>query len=212
MNDGNKITIVIPCKEHDGIVDPATITLDSLAKQTFKDFKVVVVPDQGKGANWARNEGFKQCDTEFVLFSDNDIQWKENALEVMVQTLRRFTRASYAYGRFHLVHSKGFTVWGHQHFDPVRLLVGNFVSTMSLIRAKDFPGFDESLKRYQDWDLWITMLKQGKRGVYCNELIFTTDWREGISTFGGVSGATEAARIINDKHGLNLPVFNNGYL
>lgn len=199
-----EITIVIPHR----MSEDASVTVDSLKLQTYQNFKIVIVPDHGKGANWARNEGFKQCDTEFVLFSDNDISWKPNALEVMLQTLRHFTRASYAYGRFKIVNN----IWGHQMFNPALLCCANYISTMSLIRSEDFRlsgGFDESLKGYQDWDLWLNLLiNHKKRGVYCNELIFTTEHREGIST----SRTMEAARVINDKYELRLSRFNTGYL
>lgn len=203
----SKITVIIPHRQD---IEDASITLNSLKNQTFQDFKTVVVPDQGKGANWARNEGFKQCDTEFVLFSDNDIEWKENALEVMMETLRHFSRAAYAYGRFKI----GDKIWGHQMFDPVKLLTANFVSTMSLLRSDDFKlsgGFDETLKGYQDWDLWLNLLiNHGRRGTYCNELIFTTEPRNGISA--NRDKTIDAARAINDKYKLNLPRFNTGYL
>ena len=182
------------------------ITVDSLAKQTFKDFKIVVIYDQGKGANWARNKGFEQCDTEFVLFSDNDINWSENALEVLYETLQRFRFASYAYGRFKV----GDIIWGHQMFDPIKLLTANYISTMSLLRSDDFCGFDESIKGFQDWDLWLNLLlNHKKRGAYCNELIFTTESRQGISA---QRDNLECGRIINDKYNLKLPRFNTGYL
>lgn len=191
------------------MAEDAETTLQSLKSQSYGAFKVVVVPDEGKGANWARNEGFKQCDTEFVLFSDNDIEWKPNAIEVLYETLRRFTRASYAYGRFEI----DGVVWGHQMFDPVKLLTANYISTMSLIRSDDFRlcgGFDESIKGFQDWDLWLNLLiNHGKRGTYCNELIFTTKPRVGISA---QRDNLECGRVINDKYNLKLPRFNTGYL
>lgn len=200
-----EITIIIPRREY----EDAEITLKSLENASYKDFNVIVVPDQDKGANWARNEGFKQCDTEFVLFSDNDIEWTSNGIEAMLETLKHFPRASYSYGRFNV----GDKIWGHQMFDPVLLCTANYISTMSLLRADDFRlcgGFDESIKGYQDWDLWLNLLiNHKKRGVYCNELTFTTANREGISA---QRNNLECARVINDKYKLNLPRFNNGYL
>jgi hypothetical protein len=32
--------------------------------------------------------------------------------------------------------------------------------------------FDESLKRFQDWDLWLTLLAQNKTGVFVPEVLF----------------------------------------
>src|SRR3990167_9137988 len=200
-----QVTIVIPHR----MTERAETTLQSLQNQTYSDFQTIVVPDQGKGANWARNEGFKSCDTEYVLFADNDINWKPNALEVMVETLKYFKRASYTYGRFKVDE----VIWGHQMFDPLKLLTENYISTMSLLRADDFrlcDGFDESLIGFQDWDLWLNLLiNHKKRGVYCNELIFTTEPRVGISA---QRDNLECGRVINDKYNLKLPRFNTGYL
>lgn len=194
------ITVIIPCR----VGESADITLNSLANQTYKGFKVVVVHDtDSKGAPWARNEGFKQCDTPFVLFSDNDIDWKPHALETMRNVLERFPDKAYTYGRFMV----GPVLMGHRLFDPARLVGGNYVTTMSLLRSADFHGFDESLKRLQDWDLWLTLLvKYKKRGVYCNDFIFTTEVREGL-TLGNPVSEWEARQIILKKHGLPYDEF-----
>jgi glycosyltransferase involved in cell wall biosynthesis len=193
--DGNipEITVVIPRR----MTEDAEVTLQSLAKQTFHGFKTVIVPDEGHGANWARNHGFLECDTEFVLFSDNDIDWKPTALETMLRVLKRFPRVSYCYGRYTVENN---TVWSHEPFNTTLLRERNYISTMSLIRAKDFPGFDEYIHRLQDWDLWLTMLEQGKRGIYCEELIFNTNVRDGITHNG--PDWFDSENIVRQKHGL----------
>ena len=130
-----RITIVIPHRE----TEDASITLRSLQNQTYSDFKVMTVGDQGKGANWARNKGFESCDTEFVLFSDNDIDWKENALEVMMETLRHFPRASYCYGRFMIDN----VIWGHQTYSDFKVItVGDQGKGANWARNKGFESCD----------------------------------------------------------------------
>lgn len=190
-----KVTIVIPHR----MTENPDVTINSLAKGTFQDYKIVVVPDQGKGAQWARNEGFKQVDTEFVLFSDNDIEWKTHALETLVSVLERTPKASYSYGRYKL----GDVIWGHEAWDSARLKFGNYVTTMSLVRTKDLPNppFDEKINRLQDWDLWLTMLEQGKRGVYVEDLIFTTPLKDGISHNG--MDYLDAMLIVKKKHNID---------
>lgn len=199
-----EITVVIPHRE----IEDCKVTLDSLAEQTFKDFHTIEVSDQGKGANWARNEGFKSVNTEFVLFSDNDIDWKSHALETLLRVLKQTPKASYSYGRYRINDQ----IWCHQAWDPHMLRQENYISTMSLIRTKDFPGFDENIKRLQDWDLWLTMLEQGKRGVYCEDLIFETKERPGITHDGnggiqGTSGVNylDAILTVRKKHNLDEP-------
>jgi len=34
------------------------------------------------------------------------------------------------------------------------------------------PGFDEKLKRFQDWDLWLTMAEAGHHGVWLNQFLY----------------------------------------
>lgn len=190
-----ELTVVIPLRE----TDDGQITLESLKKQTYQDFKIIIVKDQGRGANWARNEGFKQVDTPFVLFSDGDIEWKSRALNTMMRLLRKYPRNSYVYGRYKL----GNDIWCHQHWDPYALKRGNYISTMSIVRTKDLPNppFDENIWRLQDWDLWLEMLAQGKRGIYCEDLIFETPLKVGIS-HGGLN-YIDALLIIRKKHKLD---------
>jgi hypothetical protein len=48
-----------------------------------------------------------------------------------------------------------------------------YIHTTSLIRRDHFVGFDPSLKRFQDWDLWLTMMEKGDHGYYLPEILFT---------------------------------------
>lgn len=194
-----ELTIIIPHR----MSEDASETLEYLDKQTYRDFKIIVVPDEGRGACWARNEGFKQCDTEFVLFSDNDIMWKSRALETMMRVLKNTPKASWVYGRY----LKGNGVFCHRPWDPNYLrFKDNYISTMSIVRTKDLPNppFDEAIKRFQDWDLWLTMLDNGKRGVYCNDLIFETKKRPGITMDNTIDDDMAARDILRIKHGIQV--------
>lgn len=187
-----EITVIIPCRE----TENAYKTLSSLAYQTLQNFNVIIVFDEGKGANWARNQGFKHVDTPFVLFSDNDIAWDQEAIETLTEALKN-SGASYAYGSYEM----DSRIYCNNPFDAETLKKGNYISTMSLIRTADFPGFDENIKRLQDWDLWLTMLGHGQYGISCGKKIFTTAVRSGI-TFGKNISYDEAALILKIKHNL----------
>lgn len=198
MGNGiSELTIIIPHRMHES----ADYTLEALKQSSYQDFKVVVVPDQGKGAPWARNEGFKQCDTEFALFSDNDIQWTINGIQTLVDTLKAHPEASYCYGIYKIEH---YTV-SYEDFDPELLKRHNYISTMSVIRSKDFPGFDESIKRLQDWDLWLNLLiNHNKIGVNCGKVVFHTPVREGITKDNSFS-ELDAVKVVKDKYKLRTP-------
>ncbi len=200
-----RLTVVVPTlDEPTSQWNADNITMRTLRAQTYRDFSTSVIWDRlKKGANWARNEGFKGVRTELVLFSDDDVEWKPFALEALIAALDEHPEASYAYGAYTAnwrTPGRTYTI-GNYPFSGQRLRRFNFVSTMSIIRTRDFPGFDETLKRYQDWDLWLTLLEMGKTGVFCGKVIFGTFLDPKGISFGSVP-ASEARAAIARKHKL----------
>lgn len=186
------LTIVIPV----GKGDTPEPTLRSLAKSEFRDFTLVVSQDEVGNANWARNRGFEKVTTPFVLFSDADINWRPTGIGAMVNALRNSPEASYAYGAYEM----GPRTIGAVPFTAAGLRRMNYISTMAVIRTEHFPGFDESIRRLQDWDLWLTMLERGHVGVYVGQTVFSTTVRQGGITYGGSLDWKTAERIVKEKH------------
>lgn len=192
--------------------------LDSIFKQTFTDYEIIVVNDgssdkvaavikdyqeklatvdvresmlgssradiptyagvtgelklinqNNRGANAARNRGAQEATGDYLLFCDADIVLEPQMLETMMRALNDHPKVSYVYSSF----KYGWKTFRLQPFDPEKLKQAPFIHTTSLLRAKDWPGFDESLKRLQDWDLWLTMLEAGHRGWWLDKILFT---------------------------------------
>ena len=90
---------------------------------------------------------------------------------MLLETLNNNPQASYAYPSF---------IWGKklfkgQPFNPEELRKKPYIHTMALIRRSDFPenGWDEKIKKFQDWDLWLTMLNNNKIGIFVDAVLFT---------------------------------------
>lgn len=233
------ISIVIPCFNHAYILRR---TFQGILAQTIPIKEIVVVDDgssdhpervverfqdwlpirvvrldNNRGAPYARNVGANETSGRYILFLDADAELEPDALEKMEAALRDEPGASYAYSNF---------LWGSKAFRgiPFRedaLKRRNFIHTSSLIRRDDFPGFDESLKKFQDWDLWLTMLERGKRGVWVDDVLYRIEPRgkEGMSRWvprilhripwdwigivpHEIQKYREAERIVKSKHGL----------
>lgn len=172
-------------------------TIASIELQTVQADEIIVVHDDEKrGAPWARNYGARQLDTDWYVFSDDDIFWEPRAFEYMCNAIE--PRYDIVYGSY----GKGDRLHCVRRFDPEYLQKQNYISTMSMVRAIAFLEFDEKLKRLQDWDLWLSMVRCGSVGVHCGHMIFRTPQDNGGISSNGARDWKEAERIVKRKHGL----------
>lgn len=183
----SRISVIIPTYQHAVTLSRA---LNSVFAQTRQPHEVIVVDDgstdhtvdalgpykdrityihqQNQGAPVARNRGFQLSTGELVIFWDADVVAEPTMLEKLQAVLDEHSEASWAYSSFW---------WGRwlfqgRPFSVDALRSQNYIHTSALIRRAAFPGFDESLKRFQDWDLWLTMSEQGKTGMFLDELLY----------------------------------------
>ncbi|NQV89222.1 MAG: glycosyltransferase family 2 protein [Parcubacteria group bacterium] len=181
------ISVIIPTYQH---AKTLVRCVDSILSQTLKPDEIIVVDDgstddtekvltpyldriqyikqDNQGAPVARNRGFDESTGEYVIFWDADVVGHTHKLETLQKALTEHSETSWAYPSFRW----GRKVFKGKPFDTGALREANYIHTTSLIRREDFPGFDPSLKRFQDWDLWLTMSEQGARGVWVDEVLF----------------------------------------
>src|SRR5680860_76902 len=231
------ISVIIPLYNGEKTI---VKTLTSLINQTYQDFEVIIINDgstdnseviassylqkiqsnnrffflsqDNQGAPAARNKGFKESKGEFILFCDADAILAPMALEAMLNNLQRHPEASYAYSSFN---------WGKKlfrlnEFNPEQLKTAPYIHSLSLIRRVDFPvtGWDESIKKFKDWDLWLTMLEQKKIGIWIPQVLFKilpggtmSSWLPSFAYkllpfLPAVKKYQTAMQIIKQKHGL----------
>lgn len=231
------ISVIIPTYQH-----AATIAacLESVFAQTRRANEIVVVNDgstddteralapyldritlimqANQGGNAARNNGFAASHGDLVIFCDADVVMRSDMLEIMERALAEHPEASYAYSGFRF----GWKAFRSFPFDANLLRTMNYVHTTSLVRRADFPGFDPKIRRFQDWDVWLTMLGQGKTGILVDQELFQVlelHARPGISQWRpsflyglpwkrlgwrpkSIRAYEDARRIIAEKHGL----------
>jgi len=198
--------------------------LESVAAQTYGALEIIVVDDgstkecredarrvvsqfqssfrakfvshgTNMGANAARNTGYYQSSGDYVYFLDCDCFLDRDAFAVMLNALSANPKAAYAYCGYRIGDKEKLL----RDFKPALLLDGNYISTMSMVRRNAFLGFDETLSRLQDWDLWLTMLRAGRHGVWVGRSLFRTPAMDGITSDSNLPWAA-AYRIVRRKH------------
>ena len=148
-----------------------------------------------KGAPATRNKGADKATGEYLLFCDSDVILSPQMLENMVNKIQTHGYADWVYSNYQI----GNTVWSFWEWDAERFHVSNCSSTMSLIRASKFPRWDESIKRFQDWDLFLTMYENGSVGVWLDEILFLAGDRQDGITNNSID-EDEARKVISEKH------------
>lgn len=146
--------------------------------------KVQYYPVEHGGAPKARNFGFGKSKGEYIFFCDGDVVFcKKDALEQMIKKLQNNLDKAYCYSSFRY----GWKKIKSGEFDESILKKRNEISTMSIVRRsalekiKDNGPWDESLKRFQDWDLWLTMLENDLHGIGIPKIL----WK--VKTGGNIS-------------------------
>lgn len=231
------ISVIIPLYNREKTI---VKTLRSLEEQTYQDLEVIIVNDgstddsekavvkylsqskssihfyfynqKNQGAPAARNRGLKEAKGEYLLFCDADAILKPEALAIMLANLEANQEISYVYSSFN---------WGKKlfkldEFNPERLKQMPYIHSLSLIRRSDFPvgGWDVNIKKFQDWDLWLTMLSQDKIGLWVPQVLFSimpggtiSSWLPSFAYkllpfLPAVKRYRRAMEVIKQKHGL----------
>jgi glycosyltransferase involved in cell wall biosynthesis len=198
--------------------------LESVVRQTYSAIEVVVVDDgsdismreaarrevaefqsscwvkfvahpTNMGANAARNTGFYHTSGSYIFFLDCDCVLDRDAFASLLNALTVNPEAAYSYCGYRV----GTQERPMKPFKPAILLEGNYISTMSMVRRKSFLGFDETLSRLQDWDLWLTMCRKGRHGVWVERTLFETPAMDGLTSDDNVP-FVRAYNTVRTKH------------
>jgi len=202
------ISVIIPHRP-----DREIRCIDSINRQTHKNIEVIIqFDDERHGAPFMRNRGARRAQGEFLFFCDDDIILEPDCLEIMVKDLQENPDCVFAYCDYRKAGALDGAETMEEWCYPAATQ-RNFVSTMSLIRAGNFPGFDENLTRYQDWDLCLRIGKT-MRGHYIPKQLFTAYFEQDSISTQGPSNRRQNTELIKLKHGITdkklsivLPVY-----
>ena len=162
------------------------ICIPFIKKQTYQNIEIITIKDEKlKGAAWARNRGIEKALGEYIFFCDNDIELRPNAISELYLALKD-SKYAWAFGKFYinrvLYNQNRSNIIPVNNFSWFRYFYN--ISTMSLVRSSAKPFFDEYFKRYDDYDLWLTLDKSGHKGLFVDTILFSTVIKQGNISSG----------------------------
>ncbi len=167
----------------------------------------VIISDGGGDGNSKRNMGASLATQKYIMFVDDDCTLRPGCLSRMILEIESapdHRRVDFVYSDYRKFSDPKNFPKGELKtmidFSPKALRTGNYINTMSLIRRSAFPGFDPEIKRFQDWDLWLTMVSRGSNGSYIREQLF--DMHVIDRSLSATVPFDEAYKAVVRKHGL----------
>lgn len=218
-----KISVLVSCYNTASYLDKC---LQSLRSQTLKAFEIIVVDDGSKdqpesvvkkfqevifirheknrGQNAAKNTGLKKAKGEFVFFADSDDIYYPNCLEELAEALEKNPKASYSYCDFNFKRVDSNKVKLNQtgKFELDRLKRKSYFNGSSLFRRNELISPDEKIRRFTDWDLFLSLAEQNKFGVWVQKPLFESHFRRESISSGGDYDREFWRLKVQQKHNL----------
>lgn len=189
------VSVIIPCYNHGDFLEE---TINSVLRQTYQHFEIVIVNDgstdvstnllledadwpntkvvriQNSGVSYARNLAIASSKGKYILPLDGDDKIDPTYLEKAVKILESTdvtvvtTQVEYFGKKRGLFELPEYSLEG--------LMGQNLLVCTSMFRRVDFyrtPGFNVNMKEgFEDWDFWLSLLKNGGTVHLINEVLF----------------------------------------
>ena len=193
----NKVSLIVPCYKQAEFLDEC---LDSVIAQTYTNWECIVVDDgspdntqeimqfwlkkderfkyikkQNGGLASARNSGIHASNGLFILPLDADDKISENYIELAVNAILESDNRKLIYGRAFKFGYEN-EEWKLETYSFEKMKFNNMIYCTSLFKKSDWVkigGYDESgLRGWEDWDFWLSLLKNGGEVIYLHDIIF----------------------------------------
>lgn len=202
---------------NDGSTDKSKEVLEMLKE---KHGITVVHFEKNKGACVARNTGAKKAKGKYLSFLPADAILYPGMARIWYENLEQQPDYDFLYGGYRLIDDEGEPLEGHEYFfnpfDPYLLEVTNYIDGSFPIKTESFWKYakimgqkdglwDKKIKSLQDWDFWLSVVKNGGNGLYIQDICFgTTAPHPGGLSYDSAANWIERCNTIKKKHGIPL--------
>ncbi|WP_221800268.1 glycosyltransferase [Oceanobacter mangrovi] len=225
MSSSPLVTVYITTKNRRRLLDRA---VNSVLNQSYGNIELIIIDDgssddteevyseyispeienyiylrnpQSKGACFSRNLGIGAANGQYITGLDDDDYFSPERVSLLYKSFLRRSDCLFVCDssdvRRDKVRKEKLIVYEDMFYKNV---VGNQIfTTTELLRSAG--GFDERMPAWQDYELWIRLLKQGGHGLKIRESLQTVDTEHGsIRISRNTEKVLRAQDIFFEKH------------
>ncbi len=151
------------------VVDDGSTDDTPRVTQEHTDPRVRYIYQQNQGLSAARNTGIRHALGRYLTYLDSDDLFLPDKLTLLIAEIERPPAAGLVAGQAIPIDAAGNPI-GHIFdqplpADPGMLLLGNPLHVGSILLRREWQEragfFDESLRSYEDWDMWLRLARAG---------------------------------------------------
>jgi glycosyltransferase involved in cell wall biosynthesis len=157
--------------------DTLNIILKSLSKEFFLSdgFINVIRYENNVNAAHARNVGIKNSKFNIIAFLDSDDEWIDNKLKIQIKAIHENNVVFSQFKKINIKNTNSSDVHP-KYFEsdvPAYILSGRgHIQTSTILLPRQLALkvlFNDSLKKYQDWDFAIRLFSCGAKFEFCKQ-------------------------------------------
>lgn len=186
----------------DGSTDGSLDLANTLAIKWSRRCPFRVIHQQNKGVSAARNMAIANSMGNFILPLDGDDKIAPDFIEKAVAELLKDNQLTAVIPKAELFGDKS-GEWVLPDFSLKLLARKNFICATALYRKTDWEnagGYCEGFRGFEDWDFWISMLKNGGRVVKLDSIGFYYRRRKNSKRSLDRLFKKEMIRKLNERH------------
>ena len=200
------VSQTVPAKEIIVVNDASDDETDAVAKKFHDRISYYVV--NFHNPQKTRNFGLTKATGKYVALLDADDRYAHNYIEELQSAMEKDQSLSlvyadrYNFGDEAVLQKNNIPrQWKTFDYNYTLLRCASYISICALVRREEFTGFDEQIKRGQDWDAWLTYLKGGKKAKRIPKPLFHVRFHGTNLTFqkNGFSDIMDVYRKHNNR-------------
>ena len=206
-----RVSVIIPFTDRDEALMERAVA--SVEAQTVKAFEIVTVYDKEyQGIPWARNTGFAKSTGDAILPLDCDDWIEPTYLEKTLPLMQNPKMGIVSTYMMYHGENEGMVIETCRRTYEAQLQE-NRITVTSLVRTeaiKQAGPWDHNLRGWEDWDMWLRILKLGWEHSCVPEVLFHYRLHRGGMNQWANENRWLLRKYLNDKHPGFMEIRKNG--